>query len=76
MNAIAVFVILAGALVIGLLAWPVVVEELDRSRRQRQIARLRRRTLMDLDYLAERAWHVRSQQDRKRLDEIVDQLDL
>jgi hypothetical protein len=74
MSAALVILVLV-ALFAGWFFWPSIAEHLDQARRLRHIDRLRRQTLNDLDYLAERAARTRAERSRRRLDEIVDDID-
>ena len=63
--------------------WPTLLDEREQARRRQaerrwlgQIDEVRRRTLRDMDYVAERARRNRLQQSSERLDEFIYENDL
>lgn len=76
MATILLLFILAALATVGWFLWPSIGEEIETARRRRRIDQIRRRTLMDLDYLREKAWRERDDHARQRLDRVVNDLDL
>lgn len=76
MTTILLALIVIGLLSAGWFFWPSLTAERDHARRLRQIDQARRRTLIDMDYLAQRAARERVLQDTQRINRIVTEHDL
>lgn len=73
MTTVLLLLLLAGLLGVAWFLWPSISAEREQERRLQQIDQIRRRALIDMEYVAERARRERLQQSCQRLDQVIDE---